>query len=476
MKVFIASSSESLNYARALKHGLVERCRLNIVLWNEAPFELGSTIIESLEKLKSQFDFAIFLFHPDDEINFRSAQMKSVRDNVIFEFGIFTGVLGIKKCFAVIPDNIKIKQPSDILGVNYAKYKYSKNEKNAELIMQNVIKEICDSIKSRLKQVDKSNKLVRGDFRYSIVDASINVDLSDDYLYSEWINSIKIGQKVYEELLYWDRHTAKRWLEYEKYAQFSTRQLNEVSKKVKNIVSDTFDYISLGPGSGRKDIQILKSALKPIGEYWYYPIDISYHLLCCAMKNVTGEFDDSRLKVKGIKANFTALERLKFVYNYRHSKHVFSLLGNTLGNYEESELLNNLSLAMNDEDLLIIEVNNIEGLLTANHPKYIDDNYSSFILEPLRSLGICPQKSNLKFEELGNLTSSIDGSRRIFANYYFDNKERKSVGLQKLNITYSTHYDINELTSFISNHGFKCIHCISDHDNIMILFEKQNDG
>lgn len=481
MNIFIGSSSESVNYASSLKSILEEDRNFNfkVTIWKDAEFVLGETIIESLEKIKNLYECAIFIFHPDDEINFKSKTMKSVRDNVIFEFGLFVGVLGIKNCFAVIPDNIEIKQPSDILGVNYARYIFNESERNFENTLRTAANKIKSAIIERHKRrrEHKDFFLERGDFRESIVDASVDVTISDYDLYDQWIQSIKRGEKIKEELLYWERKTAKKWLEYEDFTNQSFDLISAIGHEVKRNFNDSFDLISLGPGSGKKDIAFLDNAINRNSLYWYYPIDISSHLLFTTLKNVTGEFDDSTLKVKGIRANFISLEHLRFVYRYTNHLNIFTLFGNTLGNYPENMLINRVKRSMFDNDIFIIEVNNIEGFENIRTSKYNNRNYQEFILEPLKSLGISPKLSSLEFEEKGTNNSNfstIKNSLRIFANYNFDEREMKMLQItsSKLNITYSTHYDKEEVKKFFEYHNFKFLGEAVDSHSIVLMFKK----
>lgn len=474
MNIFIASSSESLNYAEALKALLEETNEYNVTIWKDASFNLGETIIESLEKIKKLFDYAIFVFYPDDEINFRTEKMKSVRDNVIFEFGLFVGVLGRFKCYAIVPENLQIKQPSDLLGVNLSRYKYIKNDANLKSTLRTSANNIRKAIEDNLDSPSKNSKLIRGDFRDSIVDMSVNVSLVDSDLYKQWLESMKRGERVKEELLYWDRQTANRWLEYEKFTIQSFDLIQNMGEKLKNLLSAPFDLISLGPGSGAKDIAFLSSVMMPRGVYWYYPIDISSHLLFHAMKSVTEQFDDTRLKVKGIRANFNSLEKLKFVYRYTSNKNVFTLLGNTLGNYNEQEIVTRIKNSMYPGDFFIVEINNIESYDPNQGTKYKNKNYGKFILEPLKALGIVPKASNLKFEESKNNISSVNRAKRISANYYFDDAEIQATGLeiQLINITYSTHYNKNEVVDFIQGNGLSFEFESSNSNSIILVFRK----
>jgi hypothetical protein len=119
--VFIASSVEGLEIARALQSGL------NYVAepecWDQGTFDLGVTSIESLEKKCRDVDFAVFVIRPDDMAVKRGATAAVPRDNVVFEMGLFAGSLGRERCFMVWDEAEKIELPSDLLGVTPAKYR-----------------------------------------------------------------------------------------------------------------------------------------------------------------------------------------------------------------------------------------------------------------------------------------------------------------------------------------------------------------
>lgn len=475
MKIFIASSSEALPYASAMQSLLEETPDWEPVTWKDAEFDLSNTIIDSLEKIVSSYSFAVFIFYPDDETTFRSNIFKSVRDNVIFEYGLFAGAIGIKKCFMVVPGNVNMKVPTDISGVLYTTYKYESQDDNIRSTLRSSADRIKDAIKKQVSTKIKNERLIRGDFRDFIVDASLNVNLLENQLHLDWLNSMKKGEKVKEELLYWDRQTAQKWLEYEEFTlQSSYSLIRAIGDEIKKLVRGSFDFISLGPGSGQKDVVLLQSSTSSQNSYWYYPIDISSYLLYEALRKVTGEFDDSNLKVKGILANFDTLGKLKFVYRYTNHPNIFSLLGSTLGNYEESDFIRRIANAMVKDDLFILEVNNIESLLVDNPEKYQNKNYQGFILEPLRSLGIDPKSSNLKFEDSNSMPSSIPGSKRKFANYYFDQEEKDKLdwGVSKLMITYSTHYDMEKVIQFVESYGLRNVSKIKDVNSIVLQFVK----
>ncbi len=124
--VFIGSSLEAKPIAREIQEKLLDTCTCQ--LWDEALFEPGEAALYSLHKALPKFDFAIFIFNPDDITESRENKYISTRDNVIFELGLSMGILGIRRSFIVVPNNnskkeeIKIKIPSDLAGITYINF------------------------------------------------------------------------------------------------------------------------------------------------------------------------------------------------------------------------------------------------------------------------------------------------------------------------------------------------------------------
>ncbi|WP_164617869.1 TIR domain-containing protein, partial [Pseudomonas viridiflava] len=87
----------------------------NTKLWDNA-FDLSSVTITSLLQRAKDADFGVFVFHPDDQTLIRGEEFLSVRDNVLFELGIFIGALGIEKCFIVAPKSKRslFRLPTDL--------------------------------------------------------------------------------------------------------------------------------------------------------------------------------------------------------------------------------------------------------------------------------------------------------------------------------------------------------------------------
>ena len=119
--LFIGSSSENLDYAYAMQSQLA--LNADVVIWNQGFFALNSSYLESLFDGLDNSDFGVFVFAPDDIVKLRDESLAAVRDNVLFEFGLFMGKLGRKRAFFIFPeDQGRLRLPSDLFGISTATF------------------------------------------------------------------------------------------------------------------------------------------------------------------------------------------------------------------------------------------------------------------------------------------------------------------------------------------------------------------
>jgi len=130
-KVFIGSSVEGLTVAYAIQENLSHVAEVTV--WDQGVFDLSSTAIHDLIREAEQSDFAIFPFTPDDVTEIRSLKSNTVRDNVIFEFALFAGKLGLDRVFYVIPQGQpNLHLPTDLAGITPGKYETNRRDGKLE--------------------------------------------------------------------------------------------------------------------------------------------------------------------------------------------------------------------------------------------------------------------------------------------------------------------------------------------------------
>jgi Predicted nucleotide-binding protein containing TIR-like domain/Domain of unknown function (DUF6430) len=121
-RIFVGSSKEELTLANAIQKNLAQYGH-TVKVWNQGIFSLGKAPLEALIAALDKFDAAVFVFAPNDLVRIREKQLQAVRDNVVFELGLFTGRLGRDRTFWLVPNSeADVRTVSDLLGITPAEY------------------------------------------------------------------------------------------------------------------------------------------------------------------------------------------------------------------------------------------------------------------------------------------------------------------------------------------------------------------
>lgn len=147
--VFIGSSKEGIETAKIICAALEDIAEC--ILWEDA-FDFGISNFNNLVDKIAFYDYAILVATADDVTVSRKKQQKTTRDNVLFEFGLFTGGLGTSKTFYVVEDGVKI--PSDILGLTLPFI-----PKRTDPTYEANVKAIAEKIKKNIKSKEKTFQL-----------------------------------------------------------------------------------------------------------------------------------------------------------------------------------------------------------------------------------------------------------------------------------------------------------------------------
>lgn len=154
-KVFIGSSSEHLDYAESVQLNIEKIHDIEVVCWNQGIFTPGNYPLEDLLDNLGKMSFGIFVLAPDDFIKIRENDYYTVRDNVLFEMGMFYGALGRKRTFFIVPKNTAdtFRIPSDLDGINYARYIWESTGENFDQRVGSACTQIKRKIKEELKNI-----------------------------------------------------------------------------------------------------------------------------------------------------------------------------------------------------------------------------------------------------------------------------------------------------------------------------------
>lgn len=98
-RIFIGSSSEGLYAAEYIKQHL--SADYDCIVWNDGVFKYNRSFLETLLNSASLFDFGFLIFTKDDLALSRDEAFEQARDNVLFEYGLFLGRLGLDRAFVV---------------------------------------------------------------------------------------------------------------------------------------------------------------------------------------------------------------------------------------------------------------------------------------------------------------------------------------------------------------------------------------
>lgn len=128
-RLFIGSSGEHLAAAYAVQENLDHDAEVTV--WSQGFFQLSQSTLGSLIHSLKSFDFAAFIFAPDDVATIRGLENRVPRDNVIFELGLFMGALGPGRVFFIVPrGGDAMHLPTDLLGVTPATYDPGRSDAN----------------------------------------------------------------------------------------------------------------------------------------------------------------------------------------------------------------------------------------------------------------------------------------------------------------------------------------------------------
>jgi hypothetical protein len=144
-RIFLGSSGKQKKLLQALTRGLEDVA--DVEPWTTS-FNPGTTTLERLLELTREVDFAAFVFARDDwTTNSLPASdpsgsgQASPRDNVVFEAGLFGGVLGMRRTFILHASGAKL--PSDLLGLTCVRYDEATTAAELRVVNQKLRKTIA---------------------------------------------------------------------------------------------------------------------------------------------------------------------------------------------------------------------------------------------------------------------------------------------------------------------------------------------
>src|SRR6187200_1408074 len=143
-RIFLGSSKQQEKLLQSLTRGIEDIAHVDP--WMTS-FNPGTTTLGRLVELAHEVDFAAFVFARDDWTAANAstappaeAGQASPRDNVVFEAGLFGGVLGMRRTFILHASGAKL--PSDLFGLTCVRYADASTPSEVRVINEKLRKAI----------------------------------------------------------------------------------------------------------------------------------------------------------------------------------------------------------------------------------------------------------------------------------------------------------------------------------------------
>lgn len=142
--LFLGSSSEGLEIASALQDEISRFC--DVDRWDQGAITPSGSALSSLIENAESYDFAVLIATPDDSTTSRGEKVESVRDNIVFEFGLFAGLIGLDRTYLLATSSAKL--PSDLLGLTRLAYR-----ENSRGNVRASVNEAANQIRGQIKKL-----------------------------------------------------------------------------------------------------------------------------------------------------------------------------------------------------------------------------------------------------------------------------------------------------------------------------------
>ena len=160
-RIFLGSSGKQQKLLQALTRGLEDVA--HVEPWTTS-FNPGTTTLGRLLELTHEVDFAAFVFAQDDWTAVGTpspgSAQASPRDNVVFEAGLFGGVLGMRRTFILHANGSKL--PTDLLGLTCVRYDGSTADEEIETI--------CRKIRNAIENEGRAARIEGHWWQYSLTE------------------------------------------------------------------------------------------------------------------------------------------------------------------------------------------------------------------------------------------------------------------------------------------------------------------
>lgn len=157
--IFVASSVEGLGIAYAVQQNL--RDDAEVTVWKQGVFHLTTTDAGIVGVGSGELRLRDFCIFAGRSVQIRGQESPSVRDNVVFELGLFIGHLGKTRCFILCPESRDFRIPTDLIGITPATYETDRSDGSDQAACGPACHDIRLAIK-KLGSISKESQTTEG--------------------------------------------------------------------------------------------------------------------------------------------------------------------------------------------------------------------------------------------------------------------------------------------------------------------------
>jgi uncharacterized SAM-dependent methyltransferase len=508
------------NYsARDAMYSFLRSLQLDPITWNDAIQLAACPAPTTLEIVKAGLDAAqctVVLMTGDDLARLRPEYgqeplLPQPRPNVIFEAGWALAIGGREKTILVRFGGLR--EFSDIDGIHMVDLDNTAAKREAladRLALAGLPvhrngktylnpSETGDFEQMQELEPNANDVLQRGEFTEVIVDSSLSYSISSLHLEKEIIGYLTNGRTPNLKFNYLGALGAQNWLDLTEDPSYGHADIiNAVRSHAAEIahhcskVCDRLDMVSLGPGDGVIDVLMLSQLQNHLDIAHYYPIDLSVELLQAAVNRVVnqGAWFNKKFRIKAIHGDFNQLARYKPIFAFDPAPNLICLLGYTLGNHDESELIGKIREGMDDGDFLLLDARlqsdqyNPAVKPTKDQMSEITRSYSHglnnrFAFGPVESVTIA-DFSALEFKyDMTTKYTSVPGAFNI-VTYIEDlntkfRRTRQKLNKRRIDLAVTTRYEEQQLKEWLTRKGFSIRWSKTEKRTLMLLLQKNED-
>lgn len=191
-----------------------------VTTWDQGVYTPSSYPIEALLGHLDKSDFGVFIFAPNDTVQIKGKDHLAVRDNVVFELGLFIGRLSRERNFVIVPkDEPELHLLTDLAGLTVLYFDATRPQDE----LQAALTAVCNQIRTVVENLGSITPIPALVNTSSVITPSTDEDEYNETdcisLLSHWLGVKKGEGEVVERFSDVDKFaevppgTAKKYLE-----------------------------------------------------------------------------------------------------------------------------------------------------------------------------------------------------------------------------------------------------------------------